>query len=95
VFSTFTLRAIDSKTSAERVVTVLCALPGATRAMQDDKKELPNLPPSDAPSWRQLAERASKEPDPTKLVQLVQELCDQLEQAEQQKKNLLQKGGVK
>jgi len=63
--------------------------------MQDDTKELPSLPPSDAPGWRELAERASKEPDPTKLVQLVHELCDRLEQAEQQRKSVLQKDGVK
>lgn len=32
------------------------------------------------PDWRRLAERASREQDHTKLVQLVQALCDRLEE---------------
>lgn len=63
--------------------------------MQDDARKLPSLSPSDVPSWRELAERASKEPDPTKLLQLVHELCDQLERAEKLRKSLLQGDEVK
>jgi hypothetical protein len=63
--------------------------------MQNDTKESPRPPLPDATNWRELAERASKEPDPTKLLLLVHQLCDQLEQAEQRKKSVLQKDGLK
>jgi hypothetical protein len=32
------------------------------------------------PDWRELAERAEKETDPKKLIQLVKALCDRLEE---------------
>lgn len=31
------------------------------------------------PDWRKIAERASEEKDPKKLAQLIQALCDRLE----------------
>ncbi len=34
-------------------------------------------PPSK--DWREIAERASKEPDPNKLLQLIEELCDSMD----------------
>jgi hypothetical protein len=37
----------------------------------------PQLP---EPDWHKIAERASEESDPKKLVQLVQALCDRLEE---------------
>lgn len=40
----------------------------------------------DVPDWCEIAERASKESDPKKLIQLVRALCDRLQQAEQKKK---------
>ncbi len=46
----------------------------------------PPLSPSTASDWRELASRASKEADPQKLSQLVQQLCDRLDEIEQQKK---------
>jgi len=42
----------------------------------DDPKREPNQPES----WRDLAQKASSEKDPKKLLQLVQELCDRLDQ---------------
>lgn len=32
------------------------------------------------PDWRKIAERASEEKDPKKLAQLIQALCDRLEE---------------
>lgn len=32
------------------------------------------------PDWRRIAERASEEKDPKKLAQLIQALCDRLEE---------------
>lgn len=46
----------------------------------------PTLSPSTTSDWRELASRASKEADPEKLSQLVQQLCDRLDEIEQQKK---------
>jgi hypothetical protein len=40
----------------------------------------------DVPDWCEIAERASKESDPKKLIQLVRALCDRLQQSEQRKK---------
>jgi hypothetical protein len=53
--------------------------------MQDDTKQVSTLPPSDSTRWRELTERASKEPDPAKLLQLVHELCDEIDQTQQKK----------
>jgi|1186.fasta_scaffold25475_2 hypothetical protein len=52
--------------------------------MADQGKPTPD--PSTASDWRDLAAQASKEADPQKLSQLVQELCDRLDDVEQQKK---------
>ena len=40
----------------------------------------PAAPPIE--HWRELAEKASKEEDPKKLLQEVEELCNELEQRE-------------
>lgn len=46
--------------------------------------------PSDQPrGWRDLAEQASKEPNPQKLVRLVEQLCDQLDHRSAQRKLLI------
>jgi hypothetical protein len=34
------------------------------------------------PDWCEIAERASRESDPKKLIQLVRALCDRLQEAE-------------
>ena len=52
--------------------------------MAEDGKPTPD--PSAAQDWRDLASQASKEADPQKLSQLVQQLCDSLDHIEQQKK---------
>ncbi|MGC2446398.1 MAG: hypothetical protein WA477_02055 [Candidatus Sulfotelmatobacter sp.] len=52
--------------------------------MPDPKKE-PEFSPG-TKDWRDLAEQASKEPDSGKLIQLVQDLCDQLDQRDAQRK---------
>lgn len=52
--------------------------------MQDDGK--PTLSPATASNWRELATQASTEADPTKLTDLVKQLCDRLDHLEQQKK---------
>jgi hypothetical protein len=41
---------------------------------------------SQAPDWCDIAERAAKESDPKKLIQLVRALCDRLQEAERMKK---------
>lgn len=46
--------------------------------MPDPKKE-PEFSPGNQ-DWRALAEQASNEPDPGKFIQLVQDLCDRLDQ---------------
>ncbi len=46
--------------------------------------------PTSVSDWRELASQASKEADPHKLSELVQQLCDRLDEIEQQKKNLSQ-----
>ena len=38
------------------------------------------------PDWCEIAERASRESDPKKLIQLVRALCDRLQEAELKKK---------
>ena len=37
------------------------------------------------PDWCEIAERASRESDPKKLIQLVRALCDRLQEAELRK----------
>jgi hypothetical protein len=54
--------------------------------MNDDGTIHSALPP--LTGWRELAARASEERDPEKLLQLVKQLGDELEQEEQQKKRL-------
>ncbi len=44
--------------------------------------------PPQALDWRDLAERASKETDPHKLIQLVQQLCETLEERHAQRKGI-------
>ena len=39
------------------------------------------------PDWCEIAERASRESDPKKLIQLVRALCDRLQEAELKKGN--------
>jgi hypothetical protein len=41
---------------------------------------------SQAPDWCDIADRAAKESDPKKLIQLVRALCDRLQEAERMKK---------
>jgi hypothetical protein len=51
----------------------------------DAKREgPPSSPPQD--HWRELAERASKENDSQKLTELVEELCDELDAHDANKK---------
>jgi len=38
------------------------------------------------PDWCEIAERASRESDPKKLIQLVRALCDRLQEAEIRKR---------
>ena len=38
------------------------------------------------PDWCEIAERASRESDPKKLIQLVRALCDRLHEAELKKR---------
>ena len=53
--------------------------------MQKDGKPTPTS--STASDWREIASQASKEPDPEKLSELVQQLCDRLDEIEEQKKS--------
>jgi len=48
--------------------------------MNDDGKPLPNQP--QLQNWRELAEKASKEPDQDKVLDLVRQLNERLEEAE-------------
>ena len=41
---------------------------------------------SQAPDWCDIADRAAKESDPKKLIQLVRALCDRLQEAERMKR---------
>jgi hypothetical protein len=43
--------------------------------------------PPEGKEWQQLADLASKETDPQKLIELVQQLCDALETHESTRKN--------
>ncbi len=63
--------------------------------MSDESVQDSILPPSDEPSWRELAERASKEPDPKKLLELVHELCDQLDRTEEEKNSVMRQDASK
>ncbi len=60
--------------------------------MQGDGKPSP-LPPATS-NWRELAEKASVEADPAKLSELVKQLCDRLDDIEQQKKKPPQSQGL-
>jgi hypothetical protein len=52
--------------------------------MNDDGKPLPNQP--QLQNWRELAEKASKEPDQDRVLDLVRQLNERLEEAEKQKR---------
>lgn len=54
--------------------------------MADQQK--PEKSPKDE-DWRDLAEKASREPDPKRLVELVKELCDKLEHREAVQKRMI------
>jgi len=47
-----------------------------------DVRKPKTIPPSATTSddWREIAARAAKEKDPTKLLKLVEHLCEKLEQ---------------
>jgi hypothetical protein len=45
---------------------------------QDGKPPVPPTPTA-SDDWRGIAQRASQEPDPEKLTQLIQELCDSID----------------
>jgi hypothetical protein len=42
--------------------------------------------PREKEEWREIAERASNETDPVKLLQLIEELCSKLEEREARRK---------
>lgn len=54
--------------------------------MQDNGNGTSRL--SSATDWRELAAKASNESDPQKLSELVRQLCERLDEVEQQKKAL-------
>ena len=54
--------------------------------MPDDNSPS-HLSPPHAERWRELAEQASKEPDPKKLLAEVEELCHELEKREARLRN--------
>ena len=41
----------------------------------------------EVPDWCEIAERASRESDPKKLIQLVRALCDRLQEVELRKRS--------
>lgn len=58
-------------------------------------EETPRKPPSSAPApetedWRDLAAKAAEEKDPKKMLELVSELCDKLDQREAARKSARQ-----
>jgi len=46
----------------------------------DEKTRVPAYSSSDSKGWREIAERASREKDPSTLLKLVQELCDKIDE---------------
>jgi hypothetical protein len=56
--------------------------PAGGKDMNDDGKPLPNQP--QLQNWRELAEKASKEPDQDRVLDLVRQLNERLEEAEKQ-----------
>jgi hypothetical protein len=58
--------------------------PAGGKDMNDDGKPLPNQP--QLQNWRELAEKASKEPDQDRVLDLVRQLNERLEEAEKQKR---------
>jgi len=48
--------------------------------MPDPEKKA--KPPFRTEDWRELAKKASREPDPRKLLRLVEDLCDRLDQGD-------------
>lgn len=53
---------------------------GARHMPDDDRTSHPTSPQEER--WRELAEKASKEPDSKKLLEEVEELCKELEKRE-------------
>jgi hypothetical protein len=51
----------------------------------DEKAGVPEKRPPLTPDWREIAERASNERDPKKLIRLVKALCDRLEELHAEK----------
>ena len=52
---------------------------------------LPKKPPAtagDAEEWREIAQKAANEKDPKKLIKLVENLCDALEEQNAARKRL-------
>jgi hypothetical protein len=49
--------------------------------MTNDGKKPPEPPPED---WRNLAQQASTEADPNKLMEIVEHLCDVIDQEKSQ-----------
>jgi len=43
---------------------------------------------ADSEGWREIAEKASNEKDPQKLIKLVEALCEKLDEREQRRKRL-------
>jgi len=50
-----------------------------------ERKIDPPIPP-EKEEWREIAERASNETDPSKLLRLIEELCSKLEEREAHRK---------
>lgn len=48
--------------------------------MSEDKSEAAPSTPTEKRDWHTLAERAAHESDPKKLIDLVQRLCDMLDE---------------
>ncbi len=55
---------------------------------EDGLPKKPAARESDADAWREIAEKAAKEPDPSKLIKLVETLCDKLDEREALRKRL-------
>lgn len=49
--------------------------------MQEDRK-IPEAPAAPGEHWKELAEKASKEQDPKKVLDAVEELCKELDERE-------------
>lgn len=56
--------------------------------MQDDRDKEVTPTSSTTPDWRELAAKASQECDPNKLSELVNQLCERLDDIEHCKKQV-------